>query len=58
MKAEHMSGKRKYSDYQEADDCMNIGYEGIETEVVAEKEFSSFFVIFSHSCPFFCSTKC
>ena len=32
-KAEHMSGKRKYSDHQEADDGMNIGYEGIETEV-------------------------
>ena len=35
-KAEHMSGKRKYSDYQLEDDGMHIGYEGIETEVVAE----------------------
>ena len=33
-----MSGKRKYSDYQVEDDGVNIGYEGIETEVVAEND--------------------
>ena len=33
-----MSGKRKFTDYQEEDDGVNLDFQGVETEVTDETE--------------------
>ena len=37
-RAQHMSGKRKFTDYQEEDDGVNLDFQGVETEVIDETE--------------------